>query len=431
RYFVDETFFKEGAPVFLHIGGEGRNDGQGIERGQLAEHYAPRFNALLLSLEHRFYGESRPTKNLSVLNLKYLSSQQALADISAFIKHYKEIIDPRTKSSKWIVFGCSYAGSLAAWMRLKYPKQVIGAVSSSGPVQAELNFKQYLDVISKAIGPDCASNVRKATKQLYLLIKDKNQWTRIKNKLHLCENFDGNNPKDVSTLFLLLVENFEDIVQYNMNNRNIRKTPLAKISTKTICEMMANESLGTEFDRYAAVNELVLETNKKQCLQFTYENMTKLLREINYDRVVVVNSVLGDRRWFYQTCNEFGFFQSTDSQNQPFGHFFPIEYFLDICPEIFGKKFDAEFVKKNVKFTNDYYGGKKINVSNVIFVQGSADPWHVLGVTNYTFSTSKAILIDGASHCSDTHSDSINDTPQLRAARKEISDYISFILEYF
>ncbi|RWR98411.1 serine protease K12H4.7-like protein, partial [Dinothrombium tinctorium] len=100
RYYVNETFFEEGAPVFLHIGEQAANGGVKIKFGQFPENYAPKFNALLLSLEHRYYGESRPTKNLSVLNLKYLSSQQALADISAFIKHYKKI-DPRTKSSKW------------------------------------------------------------------------------------------------------------------------------------------------------------------------------------------------------------------------------------------------------------------------------------------------------------------------------------------
>jgi len=78
-------------------------------------------------------------RNTSTENLKYLTSEQALADAAKFIE-YKQRTYGNT--SKVIVFGGSYAGSLAAWMRLKYPHLVHAAVSSSGPLLATLDFSR-------------------------------------------------------------------------------------------------------------------------------------------------------------------------------------------------------------------------------------------------------------------------------------------------
>ena len=80
---------------------------------------------------------------MSKENLKFLSSKQALKDTANFISRMSEIYHIK----HWIVFGCSYSGTLAAWMRLKYPHLVLGAISSSGPLYAKLNFPEYFQVI--------------------------------------------------------------------------------------------------------------------------------------------------------------------------------------------------------------------------------------------------------------------------------------------
>lgn len=75
----------------------------------------------------------------STENLKYLNSEQALADLAYFINGMNAKYES-VSISKWIVFGGSYSGTLAAWLRLKYPHLVLGAVSSSGPLKAKVDF---------------------------------------------------------------------------------------------------------------------------------------------------------------------------------------------------------------------------------------------------------------------------------------------------
>uniref|UniRef100_A0A3Q3W8X2 Thymus-specific serine protease n=1 Tax=Mola mola TaxID=94237 RepID=A0A3Q3W8X2_MOLML len=77
RFFVNEAFWQSpDGPVFLFIGGEGPI----FEFDVLAGHHvdmAEEHGALLLALEHRFYGDSINPDGLKAENLADLSSQQA------------------------------------------------------------------------------------------------------------------------------------------------------------------------------------------------------------------------------------------------------------------------------------------------------------------------------------------------------------------
>lgn len=53
------------------------------------------------------------------------------------------------------MYGCSYSGNLAAWMRQEYPDIVYAAVAGSAPVQAQVDFHQYFDPIMRYGDPQC------------------------------------------------------------------------------------------------------------------------------------------------------------------------------------------------------------------------------------------------------------------------------------
>lgn len=126
RFYTNENHFKRGANetgdvVFLYIGGEGEVNATTIIDGQWIN-YAKKYQALCFMLEHRFYGQSHPTPDMSTKNLQYLSSEQALADLATFITAMNQKYG--LNNPKWIAFGGSYPGALAAWLRYKYPHLV-------------------------------------------------------------------------------------------------------------------------------------------------------------------------------------------------------------------------------------------------------------------------------------------------------------------
>lgn len=128
----------------------------------------------------RFYGDSHPTSDLSVKNLVYLSSEQALADLASFVTAMNE--QNNLTDTKWISFGGSYPGSLSAWFRLKYPHLVHGAVSTSGPLHAKADFFEYLQVVSDALdvtNPRCRPAVQEAMKMADMLMLHRIGWQTI------------------------------------------------------------------------------------------------------------------------------------------------------------------------------------------------------------------------------------------------------------
>jgi len=103
-------------------------------------------HALMLTLEHRFYGDSQPFDNSeggwSHENLKYLNTTQALADIADFIDYYKAH-QMNVTTNQWLIIGGSYPGALVAWFKNNYPDHVRAAWSSSGVINAVERFTDF------------------------------------------------------------------------------------------------------------------------------------------------------------------------------------------------------------------------------------------------------------------------------------------------
>ncbi|VFQ76648.1 unnamed protein product [Cuscuta campestris] len=98
---------------------------------------APTFKALLVYIEHRFYGESIPMGKMedamrNKTTRGFFNSGQALADYAQVLLHIKKQFN--ATKSPIVVIGGSYGGMLAAWFRMKYPHVAMGALASSAPI---------------------------------------------------------------------------------------------------------------------------------------------------------------------------------------------------------------------------------------------------------------------------------------------------------
>jgi len=423
RYFTNSSFFKRDGPVFLQIGGEGEASPKWVVKGMMME-WANKFNALTFQLEHRFYGKSHPTKDMSTKNLRFLSSEQALADLAYFIESKNKEFNLSEKN-RWIMFGGSYPGSLAAWFRLKYPHLAYGAVASSAPLLAQINFKEYLGVVTDALettkqGSVCTGAIREAVTELENLIQSDTCCKKIEKSFRLCDQLDVDNDLDVANLFESLTGNFEGVVQYNKDNRDFSG---ANITIDTLCDAMTDSSLGSYLERYAVVNSLVLDTSKEECLDYKYDKFINEMRLTDWNS----SAAEGGRQWTYQTCTEFGYYQSSDLERQPFGKRFPIEFSVRQCADIFGPKFNSELLQRAIDRTNAMYGGLALKLDRVVFPNGSIDPWHALGMT--TNSTGNVpVYIQGTAHCADMYAPSEKDSTELIAARRIIENYLTLWL---
>ena len=265
--------------------------------------------------------------------------------------------------------------------------------------------------------------IQNATYLLDGMLADRSQWPGVEKMFHVSPPLQ--NEDDVANLAEDLAGNFMGIVQYNRDNTAFEGRP-NNITISDLCSITANASLGAPLKRYAAVNELLLRTSGEDSVDANFSAEVEFMKKESWDAEAVEG---GARQWVYQTCTEFGYYQTTDSARQPFGDLITLSSQLKTCSEVYGVT--AAEVSEHVQSTNKYYGGRDIpkNATNIVFPNGSIDPWHALGVTKSISSGLVAVFIEGTAHCANMYPPSPQDLQSLTAARVTISKSIEHWLK--
>lgn len=414
RYWVNETFWtgNVNSPVFVYIEGEAAGSAADVVLGQHVE-LAQQFGALVVALEHRFYGESQPTGDLSTGSLKFLSSHQALADLARFIDEY---LVPTYKldlsQNKLVTFGGSYPGALSAWARLRLPHLVYAALSTSSPVQAVADFYGYNDVIADSLAntavggsPFCLARVKQAFMVLDAAMRNTTESkTEMSSLMYSCAPALSAN--DVMMLATNVAGAIMGVVQYNNDQ------PSYNIAN--ICATMT----ASNSSAINALAQVVQATSGGQCIDNSYTDYIQSLQQT----AVGNQGGVGDRQWTWQTCTQFGYYQSCDSgRHCPFSTLMTLQSNYQMCVDIFGNFVDAASNIDRIEFTNAYLGGYGVDrtADRIIFTNGGIDPWHALSVTpdRATNPDNLALLIPTGAHCSQMFPSMPNDPPDRVAAR--------------
>lgn len=369
RYFMSDTNFKPGGPIFISIGGEGPISAPWLDYGLMAD-IAKEVGAVVYILEHRYYGKSHPVNNTAVNNLKYLSSSQALQDLAHFIQNVSSQL---SYDAKCIVFGGSYPGSLAMWSILKYPHLIDGSVSSSSPLVALPDFYKYLEVVQNSVknygGEECYSNINNAIQNTAKLLSSIAGKEQLKSIYSLCAYLKPNGEDDANFM-QFVIGIVEGVVQYSGDNRAFEGASFVDIGT--LCNIMNNSTIGTPIERYAKAAVVIY--HEEDCADVNYQENVFAMRNVSWE-----SELLSSRSWVYQTCTEFGWYQTTDSYKVSWGNInMTFEYHY--CRDVYGMEFNKALLDKGIAQTNEDYGGLDIvkNLRRTVLFNGGVDPWHAV-----------------------------------------------------
>lgn len=323
RYLMNRDHMVEGGPIFIFVGGEWTISAPTLLRGHMYD-MARNLSGLMIYSEHRYYGFSTPTPNLELDNMQWLNIDQALADLAQFITYIKGSI-PEVRNSGVIIVGCSYSGTMVTWFMQKYPHLAQGAWSMSAPLLAKVDFTEYYEVVSDAIvnvgGSECSGRIERAFQQMEELFKS-GQFSELERIFRLCTSLNATNDLDVWTLFGDMAGPWAGIAQYASRRFQQIEGNCANLTSIDATDVEAYAQW--VFERW--------ELPEEECYDNRWSSFLFWFNGTDWSDWVAQSAW---RQWLYQTCAEYGWYQSSNSDKILFGSMFPVELSLQFCMDLY------------------------------------------------------------------------------------------------
>lgn len=404
----DGEWRRNGDPILFYTGNEDDIFMFANYTGFLWEQ-AGNFSAMVVFAEHRYYGHSMPfgdDGNVSLSSLEkyaYLSVSQAMADFASNIITIKEQYS--APDSPVIVFGGSYGGMLAAYMRHKYPNLITGALASSAPIWThtdDYNCTSFNEIVTSdftAYSASCSAAVKASWSAMRRVASTRAGVRWLASTFHLC---DGDTSLDVDYFFswISVIYSILAMTDYPMSNGFLKEKPAYPIGA--FCREMPS-SLSNVSDR-TLIREIY------RGLSVSYLNST------GSTQCNSLNSDDGGIAWSVQSCTEIvtpictsdaDMFEATATQGT-----FNMTEFIEQCDYYYN-------VTPNWSYMRTELLGRDISsLSNVIFSNGLRDPWSSGGVLATDNPNIDIIIISDGCHHEDLRGSHVNDSSSTVHARE-------------
>ena len=394
RYWVNyDHWLREGdyGPLILYLCGEWTCSNQ--RKDGYVFSLAKKYKALLVVHEHRYYGMSQPFDDWSTENLRWLNTDQALADVAYFATSLSEEFSSRYNipQKRWLVIGGSYPGALVSWFRNKYPHIAFGAWSSSGVVDAVQDFHQFDEQVTASMmksGSWCPEIVRN------LIVYTNTEFDQGRGDAIKAQFNATSMPDDEFYWFYSDV--IAETVQYG------GRTELCQ----RVKELDGN---------WTQMNQMI---NDWQ--------VGRIVGRDDYWSAALVNTTIdygkNGRQWTYQYCSELGYLQTPAQKYPPLKNdAMNLTFWKNYCSRIFKRETFPDTYLWNLR-----YGGKAPSITNVIYMNGEEDPWKQAGILKYKGDKSVhtfELKCDNCAHCIDLNA-SLESPPKAIAVARSKSEKI-------
>jgi serine protease 16 len=272
-------------------------------------------------------------------------------------------------------------------------------LASSAPINVKRDFYEYDEAISNALGYKCSFILEQVKNNIDEIISSSNYSLIFDIKsLFSCTNIKNNG---------LFSYTIADILSFTIQYNGIYEGP----SYQRMCaELSGSNSINSQLEIFANYIKQVLSHINISCYKYSRFD------ELSNFTAMATNSY---RQWIYQSCNEFGYWQTAPTQSLSIrSKYLTVDWFEGyMCsPSFFGSKVGPP---KHFSFSSKLFDQLP---ERIIWTNGDLDPWSKLsvGTANSVSSLTPVYLIKGGSHVTDLGMPLLNDSFSLKTTRLDI-----------